>query len=129
MSFISYTESAIFQTPDAGAGPNVDFNTGDVDPAEYPDFHQHMVDEGWDHMDASGRAAAVNSYVGGVVVGNALRAQQTYGWSDYETMMAMGGWSGYSEREIREKWGPKPEPAPERRPGLLRLAINTLFPF
>lgn len=129
MSWLTALEAGIFQTPDAGASPNVDFDTRDIDPNQYPEFHQHMKDEGWDNLDASGRQAAVDRYVGGVVMGCAQRAQQAYGWSDYETMMAMGGWSGYSEREIREKWGPKQVQERQPRRALIPRLIHALLPF
>ena len=126
MSWLTYMESAIFQTPDAGTGPNVDFSTGDVDPTEYPDFHEHMVQEGWDNLDAGGREAAVDRYVGGVVHGVAARHQAAYGTPDAE-YMHMAGW-GYSEKEIEAKFGRRQEQREPRRALIPRL-IHALLPF
>ena len=128
MSWLSYVESAVFQTPDAGEAPNVDFSSHQVDPTEYPDFHQHMVQEGWDQMDAAGREASLGRYVGGVVHGCAARHQETYGTPDAE-YMHMAGW-GYSQREIEAKFGRK-QVQEQREPSraLIPRLIHALLPF
>jgi hypothetical protein len=107
MSWLTYLESAIFQTPDAGSGANTDFDLSDIDSHEYPGFYQAAQRAGWDNLSPENRAEVVDRFVQAEAGAVLTRAAQRH---------------GYDEKEVLAHFGVGPEGGSKEKP-------TTLGPF
>ncbi len=107
MSWLTYLESAIFQTADTGAGANTDFQLSDIDPHQYPGFYEAAKGAGWDNLSPENRAVVVDRFVNAEAGAVLTRAAQRH---------------GYDEREVLAHFGVGPENGSTEKP-------TTLGPF
>ena len=85
---------------------NVDFNLSDVDPAQYPAFHEAASRAGWDHLTAENRAVVVDQFVNSQIGETLTRQAHAHGYDPEEVLKHYGHYRPGPPREKDTTFGP-----------------------